>query len=56
MNDELASLVRRLDALAATLTHIAGGADAAWLQGSGSLAEEEPVPRPRKSAWPGGGR
>jgi hypothetical protein len=57
MNDELASLVRRLDALAGTLSHIAGGGDAAWLQGSsGGYGEEEPVGRPRKSGWPGGGR
>lgn len=56
MNDELGSLVRRLDALAATLTHIAGGGDSAWLQGSGSYAEEEPAARPRKGSWPGGGR
>jgi hypothetical protein len=56
MNDELGSLVRRLDALAATLTHIAGGGDATWIQGSGSYADEEPVARPRKSNWPGGSR
>ncbi len=56
MNDELGSLVRRLDALAATLTHIAGGGDSAWIQGGGSFAEEEPAPRPRKGNWPGGGR
>jgi hypothetical protein len=56
MNDELGSLVRRLDALAATLTHIAGGGDAAWLQGSGTYPEEEPAARPRKGSWPGGSR
>ncbi len=56
MNDELSSLVRRLDALAATLTHIAGGGDSTWIQGGGSFAEEESTPRPRKSNWPGGGR
>ncbi len=56
MNDELGSLVRRLDALAATLTHIAGGGDSTWIQGGGSFADEEPTPRPRKSNWPGGGR
>ncbi len=56
MNDELGSLVRRLDALAATLTHIAGGGDSAWIQGGGSYAEEETDPTPRKSNWPGGGR
>jgi hypothetical protein len=57
MNDELISLVRRLDALAGTLTHIASGGDAAWLQGSGAAySEEEAAPRTRKSGWPGGGR
>lgn len=57
MNDELVALVRRLDALAGTLSHIAGGGDAAWLQGSsGGYAEEEPAGRPRKSNWPGGSR
>jgi hypothetical protein len=56
MNDELGSLVRRLDALAATLTHIAGGGDAAWLQGSGAPSDDEPVSRARKSVWPGGSR
>jgi hypothetical protein len=57
MNDELGSLVRRLDALAGTLSHIAGGGDAAWLQGStGGYVEEEPAGRSRKGGWPGGGR
>jgi uncharacterized protein YukE len=57
MNDELVSLVRRLDALAGTLSHIAGGGDAAWLQGSGSTySDEEPAARPRKGTWPGGSR
>ena len=58
MNDELASLVRRLDSLAGTLTHIAGGGDAAWLQGSSGAGydEEEPAVRPRKTNWPGGSR
>ncbi len=57
MNDELISLVRRLDALAGTLSHIAGGGDPAWLQGSGaSYAEDEPASRPRKGSWPGGSR
>jgi hypothetical protein len=56
MNDELGSLVRRLDALAATLTHLANGGDAAWLQGSENHVEDEPVARPRKGTWPGGSR
>jgi ABC-type transporter Mla subunit MlaD len=57
MNDELGALVRRLDALAGTLTHIASGGDSAWLQGSGSsIGDEEVAPRPRKSVWPGGSR
>jgi hypothetical protein len=57
MNDELVSLVRRLDALAGTLSHIAGGGDAAWLQGSGSTySDEEPAAHPRKGTWPGGSR
>ena len=57
MNDELVSLVRRLDALAGTLSHIASGGDAAWLQGSGSSYAEEAQPaRPRKTTWPGGSR
>lgn len=57
MNDELISLVRRLDALTSTLSHIASGGDAAWLQGSGSSYAEEAQPvRPRKSTWPGGNR
>lgn len=57
MNDEMASLVRRLDALAGTLSHLASGGDAAWLQGSGSsYADEAQPPRPRKSTWPGGSR
>ncbi|HET9662488.1 MAG TPA: hypothetical protein VFP05_19325 [Thermomicrobiales bacterium] len=57
MNDELVSLVRRLDALAGTLSHIASGGDAAWLQGSGATySDEEPAARPRKGSWPGGSR
>ena len=56
MNDELGSLVRRLDALASTLTHIAGGADAAWLQGGSGYAGDEPSTRTRKGSWPGGSR
>lgn len=57
MNDELGALVRRLDSLAGTLSNIASGGDAAWLQGNtGGYVEEEPAPRPRKSTWPGGNR
>lgn len=58
MNDELGSLVRRLDSLAGTLTHIAGGGDAAWLQGGGGagFTEEDAAARPRKGIWPGGSR
>lgn len=57
MNDELVSLVRRLDALAGTLSSIAGGADAAWLQGSATgYSDEEPPVRTRKTTWPGGSR
>jgi hypothetical protein len=59
MNDEAASLMRRLDALAATLQHLADGrGDATWLQGNPSPpgatepAETTSGGRSRLS-WPG---
>lgn len=57
MNDEMVSLVRRLDALTGTLAHLASGDAAAWLQGSGTeFVNEEPAGRSRKGGWPGGNR
>jgi hypothetical protein len=62
MNDEIGSLVRRLDALAGTLAHIAcGNADAAWLQGNydqttpSHQEPEEVAPRGRQGLWPNRG-
>ncbi len=59
MNDEAAKLMRRLDALAATLEHLAGNrADSTWLQGRQSADAGEDLSEPASGRggrlhWPG---
>lgn len=57
MNDDAASLMRRLDSLAATLQHLAGErTDTTWLQGTQSRSSDEGVePGGSRSRvhWPG---
>jgi septal ring factor EnvC (AmiA/AmiB activator) len=56
MNDDAATLMRRLDSLTATLQHLAGDrADATWLQGTQSGASPETGEQENRSRihWPG---
>jgi hypothetical protein len=56
MNDEVSGLMRRLDALAATLQHLASGhADTSWLEGNAAQSgtPEAVESSGRRSLWPG---